>query len=210
MSSWWMRFLVGGSSPLTRGAHMRGVSPERVPGLIPAHAGSTCGEPGGVVVHGAHPRSRGEHERPEFMVIPVVGSSPLTRGARLECLLCGGRRGLIPAHAGSTISRYRCGPGPGAHPRSRGEHSPTLRSNCFSTGSSPLTRGARNVCVWRVQCGGLIPAHAGSTFLVMTRWRGWRAHPRSRGEHFGAWTVNWPEGGSSPLTRGAHSRTFVS
>ena len=93
----------------------------------------------------------------------------------------------------------------GAHPRSRGEHAFFAVSVADLIGSSPLTRGAHQ----RVKCHrlplGLIPAHAGSTFLRLRRPRPSWAHPRSRGEHgcakyeMGGWL------GSSPLTRGARS-----
>ena len=49
---------------------------------------------------------------------------------------------------------------------------------------------------------GLIPAHAGKTFVIavnlLLNW----AHPRSRGENAGAKFVSAAADGSSPLTRG--------
>ena len=71
-----------GSSPLTRGALSVKAVTGRVFRLIPAHAGSTDSQNdfGGVVR--AHPRSRGEHGSGTVGTPPVVGSSPLTRGAR--------------------------------------------------------------------------------------------------------------------------------
>ncbi|KXI17740.1 hypothetical protein HMPREF3227_01351 [Corynebacterium sp. CMW7794] len=73
-------------------------------------------------------------------------------------------------------------------------------------GSSPLTRGALRIFGERDRCGGLIPAHAGSTALsgVMLGIGG--AHPRSRGEHQVLDTINPGRWGSSPLTRGARSQ----
>ena len=76
-------------------------------------------------------------------------------------------------------------------------------------GSSPLTRGkleASNVQkahVW------LIPAHAGKT---RRGWMGWGclgAHPRSRGENAHDVEEAVFGGGSSPLTRGKHTRRQV-
>ena len=60
-------------------------------------------------------------------------------------------------------------------------------------------RGIDNCHAWT----RLIPAHAGSTWGdgPLPQDRG--AHPRSRGEHFGAGEARRPEYGSSPLTRGA-------
>ena len=136
-------------------------------------------------------------------VVLFVGSSPLTRGARV--VTTGNDRfpGLIPAHAGSTRSASRISSPCRAHPRSRGEHFAPLGSTHTTSGSSPLTRGALGVRIARRCWCGLIPAHAGSTFVVCRWMRHRRAHPRSRGEHgcSGARVVvDW---GSSPLTRGA-------
>ena len=98
-----------GSSPLTRGAR-----PPRCPagpgaGLIPAHAGSTRARCVRWRCLGAHPRSRGEHVWIEGISEPYDGSSPLTRGAHLLEGGDGCASGLIPAHAGSTLSGLRKG-----------------------------------------------------------------------------------------------------
>ena len=71
---------LDGSSPLTRGKHLRPVHRRRRQGLIPAHAGKTLeSDPVGWVGE-AHPRSRGEN-LVRIATSPVlVGSSPLTRG----------------------------------------------------------------------------------------------------------------------------------
>ena len=90
---------------------------------------------------------------------------------------------LIPAHAGST---WGDGPLPqdrGAHPRSRGEHSTTGPQSDSVTGSSPLTRGAREHTLNNGLHSGLIPAHAGSTGRDAPMSLPISAHPRSRGEH---------------------------
>ena len=95
----------------------------------------------------------------------------------------------------------------GAHPRSRGEHGHKLRVTGDDTGSSPLTRGARANQSVVLPSGGLIPAHAGSTCVLLgvsvVKW----AHPRSRGEHGNGAIVIVACPGSSPLTRGAHGYT---
>ena len=74
-------------------------------------------------------------------------------------------------------------------------------------GSSPLTRGKRaQLRPYVVGCG-LIPAHAGKTSIVSSRFMAWRAHPRSRGENIGIVALIFCVGGSSPLTRGKHFPT---
>ena len=96
------RSLSRGSSPLTRGALLSSPIPRRMPGLIPAHAGSTMISWRVGVLIGAHPRSRGEHLLEEPLAGSNSGSSPLTRGAHPSVLRLVALPGLIPAHAGST------------------------------------------------------------------------------------------------------------
>ena len=113
-----------------------------------------------------HPRSRGEHFAIVQFFQPVIGSSPLTRGARLYLILLTKQPGIIPAHAGSTWgewNNYLCQKD---HPRSRGEHIKFPFHNRIHKGSSPLTRGARSTVGGTDANPGIIPAHAGSTFTV--------------------------------------------
>ena len=212
-----------GSSPLTRGALEEAAGAARLAGLIPAHAGSTLRWAAPRPWVTAHPRSRGEHPSSHANHSPAVGSSPLTRGAHgiNSAARVGG--GLIPAHAGSTAYEHPLAPVPPAHPRSRGEHnmaltcagssagsSPLTRgalrqtdTPCRPGGSSPLTRGARTDDSAGLWCGGLIPAHAGSTVSATRPASRSRAHPRSRGEHTLTGSSTATLKGSSPLTRGA-------
>jgi len=90
-----------------------------------------------------------------------------------------------------------------AHPRSRGEHLRVVRFAYLAEGSSPLTRGARGTSLGGAGSAGLIPAHAGSTWVGVAGDDAPRAHPRSRGEHDSpdSSVTSWV--GSSPLTRGA-------
>ena len=137
---WWLQ----GSSPLTRGALRPGGIHGGHHRLIPAHAGSTALAASLLLVPPAHPRSRGEHQISIPHDTKVKGSSPLTRGARDEGIICGRDDGLIPAHAGSTNSTGSSSGPPRAHPRSRGEHRFPSRKTKATSGSSPLTRGARH------------------------------------------------------------------
>ena len=91
-------------------------------------------------------------------------------------------RGLIPAHAGKTVSSPCSGASRGAHPRSRGENALISVMVGTAMGSSPLTRG-------KPMSGIEIDTTEA-------------AHPRSRGENArrGGPITSGP--GSSPLTRG--------
>ena len=171
-----------GSSPLTRG---------KPPDLNTAS-----------IAPGAHPRSRGENVLAAPMIVLIWGSSPLTRGKPHSGLTTFSQRGLIPAHAGKTVFRRVRFEGEGAHPRSRGENTPTTARPPTVTGSSPLTRGKPASGVWSHRRDRLIPAHAGKTLPSCLTRSHWRAHPRSRGENRIGQRRPASGVGSSPLTRG--------
>ena len=150
----------------------------------------------------AHPRSRGENPCVWAYQRPYFGSSPLTRGKRLQSDAPSRPRRLIPAHAGKTRTSWAALCPPRAHPRSRGENLRFGELISPDNGSSPLTRGKHGV---RARCRvelRLIPAHAGKTEYPATGGQRPPAHPRSRGENFmrGCWQGRCS--GSSPLTRG--------
>ena len=150
----------------------------------------------------AHPRSRGENEVPATTGLTLGGSSPLTRGKRVAVGGRGYARGLIPAHAGKTVTHGPPPRPPAAHPRSRGENLSRPRTNPSGGGSSPLTRG-KHVPRARIPGGrGLIPAHAGKTRPSISRPLRCKAHPRSRGENLSEVATLETASGSSPLTRG--------
>ena len=151
-----------GSSPLTRGRRSISAMHSAFHRLIPAHAGSTSPTRSPTTPTPAHPRSRGvDHDAGGC---PGVGggSSPLTRGRPPPRRHGGSRRGLIPAHAGSTGEQGRGGARgprlipahagstldfcnalciPSAHPRSRGVDVTYQVTDDTDAGSSPLTRG---------------------------------------------------------------------
>ena len=130
------------------------------------------------------------------------GSSPLTRGKRPRRHQRGYGLGLIPAHAGKTGPPRRSAGRSRAHPRSRGENRSGLLSATMRTGSSPLTRGKRDLVGIVKVVSRLIPAHAGKTRQSSRNARQRAAHPRSRGENSVSSLVRWVDQGSSPLTRG--------
>jgi len=95
----------------------------------------------------------------------------------------------------------------GAHPRSRGENKAQQELHDAEFGSSPLTRGKLMLLQQVSRRWGLIPAHAGKTFLGVVRGPVGGAHPRSRGENSRAFLAFRLPSGSSPLTRGKHYQT---
>ena len=175
----------GGSSPLTRGKPFS---------LKSRHKQDA-----------AHPRSRGENPYTASTDQDPKGSSPLTRGKRGERCHRSETSGLIPAHAGKTMTLSTKRPSSGAHPRSRGENSSRSGPGAIGRGSSPLTRGKPSSARNATQPCGLIPAHAGKTGPVTINALSARAHPRSRGENGHGRRVHLRPRGSSPLTRGKRS-----
>ena len=88
------------------------------------------------------------------------------------------------------------------HPRSRGDNiKVTLRAN-VADGSSPLTRGKRELDRLETRRQRLIPTHAGKTSGRSVRGRYPWAHPHSRGENNGGTGGGAGMLGSSPLMRG--------
>ena len=192
----------GGSSPLTRGKLVVVICTHAPLGLIPAHAGKTRGPHTANRTAGAHPRSRGENLGPGGEDVLARGSSPLTRGKPPHGAPPGTSVGLIPAHAGKTFSPWSTFYVSKAHPRSRGENGSVHRLRRRQEGSSPLTRGKRELCGADAERCGLIPAHAGKTAWLVDVELTAGAHPRSRGENTPSRPASGSCTGSSPLTRG--------
>ena len=195
-------FPVPGSSPLTRGKHRRPLRCRPAIRLIPAHAGKTVQGRGLRRGPRAHPRSRGENRVLYGSLSDVQGSSPLTRGKPNAPSFPHSRNRLIPAHAGKTKASWPWRASRRAHPRSRGENRLEELSYMAGPGSSPLTRGKRPQRDGEAPRGGLIPAHAGKTYVVDEIIVSEGAHPRSRGENDSNDSFMPPIAGSSPLTRG--------
>ena len=200
----------GGSSPLTRGKHIALYTQAAERRLIPAHAGKTQDVVGVHAAPWAHPRSRGENVTINAGWDRLEGSSPLTRGKPRLARRCGRSARLIPAHAGKTPCNPRKQATQQAHPRSRGENLSLYPLLGICAGSSPLTRGKHRGCARGSRRPGLIPAHAGKTGRRQGFASGWGAHPRSRGENVHRQGRAASRGGSSPLTRGKHSRARLS
>ena len=191
-----------GSSPLTRGKRVIVVFGNVEVRLIPAHAGKTPLKNQHTKQNAAHPRSRGENAEVLYVGEDVIGSSPLTRGKPGPTRTLAGSHGLIPAHAGKTVSENRASISIPAHPRSRGENIQPRFRRIRRPGSSPLTRGKLHVRPHVAAIQRLIPAHAGKTACRTRAELSAAAHPRSRGENGYTPGRDVFHFGSSPLTRG--------
>ena len=112
-------------------------------------------------------------------------------------------RGIIPADAGSTLSRAGAWRSCRDHPRGCGEHLYMGTSPQSPQGSSPRMRGALKQAMGTAWSWRIIPADAGSTCTTCRVWISRRDHPRGCGEHHPR--VSEPAGrrGSSPRMRGA-------
>ena len=113
---------IMGSSPHVRGALVGSQGVETSPGIIPACAGSTHMW---VPSRGSvwdHPRMCGEHLPRVAIRLRCTGSSPHVRGALRTGFKLPIMVGIIPACAGSTLSRLYAASGRRDHPRMCGEH----------------------------------------------------------------------------------------
>ena len=150
-----------------------------------------------------HPRACGAHSLYYTPVFIQPGSSPRMRGSLTAAIAAICAAGIIPAHAGLTLT---CSGGLcfiRDHPRACGAHTDTPFGFLLSAGSSPRMRGSLVSFGLPATAAGIIPAHAGLTSvadtLCMVNWD----HPRACGAH--ATTPRYiKEGmGSSPRMRGS-------
>ena len=91
------------------------------------------------------------------------GSSPLTRGTRVNPRWVGGRIRFIPAYAGNSPMSFTRQCAVPVHPRLRGELATDTVSVTVTGGSSPLTRGTQQETFGARQRPRFIPAYAGNS-----------------------------------------------
>ena len=198
---------IMGSSPHMRGTrydHMTFDSPD---GIIPAHAGNTSRQENHDQWKRDHPRTCGEHWTAEQARFWLWESSPHMRGTLDGDAAAIGSPGIIPAHAGNTPrGAGRCCRA-GDHPRTCGERVAFSPFAVCSTGSSPHMRGTPIPLSVLLFPSGIIPAHAGNTRHCSPEQGLSRDHPRTCGEHEGAFYASVMEKGSSPHMRGTHVRS---
>ena len=188
---------------------MRG-SPQRLRqkpqdgGIIPAHAGLTQISHSSSRPPRDHPRACGAHALTTHMPRLGAGSSPRMRGSRSSKSDMERCRGIIPAHAGLTVSASRRSRRNRDHPRACGAHNSIDICNMALSGSSPRMRGSRHHDTHRDQHQGIIPAHAGLTKPGQPVHAGGEDHPRACGAHIVPDVTAQIFWGSSPRMRGSH------
>ena len=191
-----------GSSPLARGLQVFSISPPISSRIIPARAGFTWGEGGGVGSGGDHPRSRGVYTSFDGDDRTLPGSSPLARGLPLSQPPRLSRQRIIPARVGFTAPTTQHPSSSRDHPRSRGVYCVAVLHSLKPSGSSPLARGLRPRNRGPGSFSGIIPARAGFTCPRAPHHRVPADHPRSRGVYATRSALSAASTGSSPLARG--------
>ena len=151
-----------------------------------------------------HPRACGEHVIVSVVLLSSSGSSPRMRGTLRRRGINPQAAGIIPAHAGNTVSAWPVHGSIRDHPRACGEH--RTQRVCADTerGSSPRMRGTPWIDRVRGVQAGIIPAHAGNTNPQRQANCLARDHPRACGEHGTKGAKDKSKAGSSPRMRGTH------
>ena len=185
-----------------RGTQYQSIALQGWPGIIPAHAGNTPGYRIWVYPPKDHPRACGEHHVPILCAEFPRGSSPRMRGTRYVARFPSSWLGIIPAHAGNTLSARSLIRYTGDHPRACGEHDGHGGGSPALPGSSPRMRGTRFRPDGQHVVAGIIPAHAGNTGVPGWPCAAYRDHPRACGEHPTKPLISSTVLGSSPRMRG--------
>ena len=88
------------------------------------------------------------------------------------------------------------------HPRACGENFGKAEIEEWFEGSPPRMRGKRTHGYHALQVGGITPAHAGKTQVVLGKLQRAEDHPRACGENFNAVSFYDYKKGSPPRMRG--------
>ena len=171
-----------GSSPHARGTLLGALEKLVLLRFIPACAGNAGCRRRPRIGGSVHPRIRGERGASVPVVGSAGGSSPHTRGTRVEVRARRFMMRFIPAYAGNASGLSLTRGIQSVHPRIRGERLDLHQKRHCTSGSSPHTRGTP---------GGLAAAIGATT-----------VHPRIRGERCPCRRANSRRSGSSPHTRG--------
>ena len=136
-----------------------------------------------------------------------AGSSPLTRGTRIDSGQNDRFNRFIPAYAGNSCSNAPVSATIPVHPRLRGELTSRGLPFMVVIGSSPLTRGTLAFDDASYSAARSIPAYAGNSAQGKARNLLRSVHPRLRGELAVVTAQRIVKSGSSPLTRGTRENS---
>ena len=154
-------------------------------GIIPAHAVLTPESTQPLSPTRDHPRACGAHDAFFNDEAVTLGSSPRMRGSPAIDVESPPLKGIIPAHAGLTVS--------------------DVFAAVAEVGSSPRMRGSQLPVPFNEHERGIIPAHAGLTNELYTHTLDDGDHPRACGAHFDVVSAETARLGSSPRMRGSHT-----
>ena len=200
--------IVAGSSPRMRGSPTKRRRSMRPMGIIPAHAGLTSNRHRPACWIWDHPRACGAHFSLACTRHRMVGSSPRMRGSPSRGCTREQFSGIIPAHAGLTVTATRLHASMRDHPRACGAHRRRSRSRMVPSGSSPRMRGSPRSSLTSPRSVGIIPAHAGLTLPKFLELLLSGDHPRACGAHFPLLRALRYFVGSSPRMRGSLSSSL--
>ena len=156
-----------GSSPLARGTGFDVLTGPTIGRFIPAGAGNSTFQAMSAIPGAVHPRWRGEQRYFIFLIVVLIGSSPLARGTDGAggCASLNAR--FIPAGAGNRPMLALVMVTAPVHPRWRGEQPAHGNADHGSDGSSPLARGTEFLRKFELCCARFIPAGAGNRPVVL-------------------------------------------
>ena len=110
--------------------------------------------------------------------------------------------GIIPAHAGHTVTLFSICSRAWDHPRTCGAYNNVASISMPFQGSSPHMRGILILIDYFVFFDGIIPAHAGHTRQSCQEGPAYRDHPRTCGAYYNLVRLDDIHKGSSPHMRG--------
>ena len=131
--------------------------------FIPAYTGNSALACSRRARRSVHPRLRGELILVLRPALIHIGSSPLTRGTLCMKVIHPDHSRFIPAYAGNSLPVKPTSTEGPVHPRLRGELHETRDAGYCTGGSSPLTRGTRDLRQAGLNPIRFIPAYAGNS-----------------------------------------------
>ena len=152
----------------------------------------------------AHPRMRGDHSDPLYVLPMLTGPPPHARGSRVRRARLAPRGRPTPACAGITTPPRILSPLSTAHPRMRGDHGEWNGTPQVHLGPPQHARGSPNTVLLPYGMSRPTPACAGITAAKEPSPAPDRAHPRMRGDHIPLVSVDLAPLGPPPHARGSH------